>query len=131
VLSSFPLLPNGKINRQALPAPEKPRPELDGNYQAPRNATEELVREIWSEVLEIPKIGIHDDFFELGGHSLMVTQVLARLRERVQIDLPMRVIFDAPTIAGFAEVLEEKLVSEISALSEEEALRQLGANLRS
>lgn len=119
VLDELPLTPNGKVDRKALPNPDgttaKP---VDA---APRTTTELILAEIWCEVLDLPAVGVHDNFFELGGHSLMVTKVLARLREKVQVDLPMRVLFEAPTIAALSLLVEEALVEEIKGLSEEEA----------
>jgi amino acid adenylation domain-containing protein len=123
LLPSLPLLPNGKVNRKALPPPEQQRPDLDQGYVAPSTTTEELLARVWAEVLGLPKVGVRDNFFELGGHSLMATQVISRLREKVQIDLPMRSFFEAPTISGLAQVVEATLAAEIDSLSEEEAQR--------
>ena len=79
-LQAFPLSPNGKVDRRALPVPDAGRPELSQTFVAPRSATEELLAEIWSEILGVEKIGIHDNFFDLGGHSLRAIQVISRLR---------------------------------------------------
>jgi len=124
LLPSLPLLPNGKVNRKALPAPEKGQADLDESYVAPSSTTEELLASIWAEVLGLPRVGTQDNFFEMGGHSLLATQVLARLRERIQIDLPLRSFFEAPTIAALALEVERMLTEEIDSLSEEEAQRQ-------
>ena len=75
-LDALPLTPNGKIDRKALPAPDQSSPELGASYVAPRTAEEELIAEIWAEVLKVDKVGIHDNFFDLGGHSLKATQVV-------------------------------------------------------
>ncbi|MEM8543562.1 MAG: phosphopantetheine-binding protein, partial [Cyanobacteria bacterium P01_H01_bin.119] len=120
-LPALPLTPNGKIDRQALPAPEKIRPELAKQYVAPRNPTEEAIAAIWTEVLGIETIGVHDDFFALGGHSLLATQILSRLRETFEIELPLRQLFEAHTIAAIAEVVETALLAEIEAMSDEQA----------
>jgi acyl carrier protein len=120
-LGALPLTPNGKVDRKALPPPEPVRPTLKGSFVGPRNSTEEMLAQIWSEVLSLDKVGIHDNFFELGGHSLMVIQVLSRLRETVQVELSMSDFFERPTIVTMAELVEATLVEEIGELSEEEA----------
>src|SRR5215213_1334731 len=107
VLDTLPLTPNGKLDRLALPAPDLARPELDTNFVAPRNALEEQLVEIWVEVLGVTWVGVHDDFFELGGHSLRATQLVARVREVFGVELPLLSLFEEPTIAGFAERIEE------------------------
>lgn len=124
-LKALPLTPNGKVNRQALPVPEKVRPELSQNFVAPRTDTEVAIATIWCEILQLETVGVTDNFFDLGGHSLLATQVLSRLREAFQIELPLRRLFDARTIADTAEVIEEILIVEIEALSDEEAEEQL------
>jgi acyl carrier protein len=85
--------------------------------------TEKILAEIWSAVLGVENVGINDNFFELGGHSLLVTKVLGRLREAIDIELPMRAMFEAPTIAELAKVVESVLMDEVADLSEEEAER--------
>ncbi|NEP04862.1 MAG: amino acid adenylation domain-containing protein [Okeania sp. SIO4D6] len=84
-LEFLPLTPNGKIDRKALPEPDKIRPELENNFVAPRNQTEELLANIWSELLEVEKVGIQDNFFELGGDSLLATKLIFQIRETFQI----------------------------------------------
>ncbi|PYS22683.1 MAG: hypothetical protein DMF72_12540 [Acidobacteria bacterium] len=109
LLDSIPLTPNGKVNRQALPAPDSTRPKLEGAYVAPRNPVEESLGVIWAEVLGIKQIGIHDDFFtELGGHSLLATQLISRIRNTFEVELPLRHLFESPTIAGLAEIIDKK-----------------------
>ncbi|MBE9048516.1 amino acid adenylation domain-containing protein [Pleurocapsales cyanobacterium LEGE 10410] len=105
-LKIFPLTANGKIDYQALPTPEQTRPELEQLYIAPRSSLEQKLAEIWTEVLGLEKIGIHDNFFELGGHSLLITQLLAKVRNIFEVDLPLKDLFDAPTIAELAEIIE-------------------------
>ena len=107
VLDALPLTPNGKLDRLALPAPNLARPELDTNFVAPRNALEEQLVEIWVEVLGVTRVGVHDDFFELGGHSLRATQLVSRVREVFQVELPLLSLFEEPTIGGLAERIEE------------------------
>jgi amino acid adenylation domain-containing protein len=107
VLDALPLTPNGKLDRLALPAPSLARLELDTDFVAPRNALEEQLVEIWVEVLGVTRVGVYDDFFELGGHSLRVTQLVSRVREVFQVELPLLSLFEEPTIAGLAERIEE------------------------
>jgi acyl carrier protein len=105
LLDALPLTLNGKIDRRALPAPETSRPSLEDSYVAPRTPIEEQVAQIWSEILRLERVGIHDNFFDLGGHSLLATQVMARLRQNFQLDFPVRSLFEAPTVAGLADVI--------------------------
>src|SRR5215213_587316 len=107
VLDALPLTPNGKLDRLALPAPDLARLELGTNYVSPRNAPEEQLVEIWVEVLGVARVGVHDDFFELGGHSLRATQLVSRVREVFQVELPLLSLFEETTIAGLAERIEE------------------------
>jgi acyl-coenzyme A synthetase/AMP-(fatty) acid ligase/acyl carrier protein len=105
VLAKFPLTANGKIDRQALPEPQAAAAQRA--YVAPRNETEQKIAEIWAEVLrrDLAGISMDDNFFDLGGHSLMATQVVSRIRERFALEIPMRVMFDQPTIARLGEAL--------------------------
>ncbi|MEM7356698.1 MAG: condensation domain-containing protein, partial [Acidobacteriota bacterium] len=102
-LDALPLTPNGKVERQALPAP---RWQAESDYVAPRTPLEELVAGVWSQVLDLDRVGAHDSFFELGGHSLLATQVVSRLRESLGVELPLRRLFDAPTVAALARIVE-------------------------
>ncbi|HEX3528277.1 MAG TPA: amino acid adenylation domain-containing protein, partial [Thermoanaerobaculia bacterium] len=102
LLERLPLTANGKVDRGALPAPEMAQAELAGRYVAPRDAAEERLAEIWAQVLRRERIGIHDSFFDLGGHSLLATQVISRVREAFAVELPLRRLFEAPTVAGLA-----------------------------
>ena len=120
VLSAFPLTANGKIDRKALPEPEVTR-ETDTPYLEPSSEIEKLLASIWCEVLELEAVGVNDNFFKLGGHSLKITQVISRVREAVGVELPMRAMFEAPTIASLALRVEELLIEELNDLSEEEA----------
>ncbi len=106
LLDALPLMPNGKVDRRALPAPDRTRPELGKAFVAPRTPTEEVLSEIWAQVLDIERVGIHDNFFDLGGHSLLATQVVSRIREAFQVELPLRRLFEVPTVAGLAESIE-------------------------
>jgi amino acid adenylation domain-containing protein len=106
VLNALPLLPNGKIDRRALSALRQSRREPVGVGQAaPRNQVEEALVSIWMRVLGREQVGIYDNFFDLGGHSLLITQVISRVREQLQVELPLRALFEKPTIADFAEAI--------------------------
>ncbi len=105
-LERLPLTPNGKIDHGALPAPEGLRPELGSAFVAPRDELEKRLVRIWEEVLGLERVGIHDDFFELGGHSLLATQVVSRLRDALRVELPLRCLFETPTVAQLAQRVE-------------------------
>jgi len=121
-MDSLPLNPNGKVDRQALPRPTGERQTAEA-FVAPRSDAECRIAEIWGDVLQVEKVGIHDNFFEIGGHSLRATQVVSRIAGAFEVDLPLRTIFDAPTVAELAEFVEAKILEEISQLSEDEARR--------
>jgi amino acid adenylation domain-containing protein len=106
-LEAMPLTPNGKVDRRALPEPEKARPDLESAFVAPRTPVEEKLAEIAAQLLRIEKPGVHDNFFELGGHSLLATQLISRLRNAFQVELPLRSVFTGPTIAELAEAIEK------------------------
>ncbi|MCP4660712.1 MAG: amino acid adenylation domain-containing protein, partial [bacterium] len=102
-LETLPRLPNGKVDREALPAPARPGPEVD--LAAPADPAEELLAGIWAGVLDLDRIGAHENFFELGGHSLLATQVVSRIREAFGVELPLPRLFEAPTVAELAAVV--------------------------
>jgi acyl carrier protein len=134
-LNVLPLSANGKVDRRALPDPGNSRPELDTLYVAPRTSVEEELARIWVEVLGIDQVGIHDNFFDLGGHSLAATRVVSRVVKAFQLKLPLKALFESPTIADMALVISqnqtkkagqeelEHMLEEVEALSEEEAQR--------
>src|SRR5262249_52447168 len=98
-----------------------PRPDLPNAYVGPRNEIEGKIAGLWQDALGIEQIGVFDNFFELGGHSLLVTQVVSRVREIYQADIPLRAVFEQLTVAGLARVVEDVFVKELDGLSEEEA----------
>ncbi|WP_420129756.1 beta-ketoacyl synthase N-terminal-like domain-containing protein [Longimicrobium sp.] len=102
------------------------RPSLNVEYTAPTNEVEEQLAELWSGLLGIEKVGIHDDFFGLGGHSLLATQIMARVRDLFHLDLPLQSIFEAPTIARYALLIEDVILAELESLTEEEAAGLMG-----
>jgi amino acid adenylation domain-containing protein len=106
LLRALPLTPNGKIDRRALPDPGHSRPELDTSYVAGRTPFEEQLANIWAEVLFLNRVGIHDNFFDLGGHSLLATQIISKVLQTLQVELPVRSFFEVPTVAGLAELIE-------------------------
>ena len=114
-LEAMPLNPSGKVDRKALPAPDgaiMPKAE----YVAPRNQMEEFLAKIWSEVLGIEKISIHDDFFELGGHSLKGTILVSRIHKELNLGLPLKELFRTPTIVGISEYLSKMKPSAYSSI---------------
>ncbi len=112
-LEAFPLTASGKINRRALPAPDPQQVERTNAYVAPTTPFEEILADIWSEVLHLEQISMQDNFFEIGGHSLIATQIVSRVRAQFEIELPLRTIFEAPTIAQMAARVEQLVVADI------------------
>jgi acyl carrier protein len=109
-LEKFPLTQNGKIDRAALPAPDKSRDSVAESFVAPRTLEESLLAEMWSEVLDRTEISVHDNFFDLGGHSLLAAQVVARVSSTFGVQLPLRNFFDQPTVAALAVFVSESLL---------------------
>src|SRR4029077_5637080 len=108
MLERLPLSPNGKLDRRALPVPDSSRPELEKTYVPPRTETESALCAIWGQVLGIERVGVEDNFFELGGHSLLATQVISRIRNVFQVELPLRRLFETPTVAAVSAELERR-----------------------
>ncbi|WP_208344456.1 non-ribosomal peptide synthetase, partial [Aetokthonos hydrillicola] len=106
MLEVFPLTPNGKVDRRALPAPETSLSDCEVDLVLPRTITEKLLASIWAEILGLKQVGIYNNFFELGGHSLLATQVTSRIRETFAVDVSLRYLFESPTIAAFSQVIE-------------------------
>jgi amino acid adenylation domain-containing protein len=109
-VDAFPLTPNGKLDRKALPTPHDSSPALDASYVAPRTPTEEVLASIWREVLNLKQVGVHDNFFEMGGHSLLAVQLRFQVERTLEIEMPLVAIYLSPTIEGMAlTVLQQKL----------------------
>ncbi|NEQ12209.1 MAG: hypothetical protein F6K37_42120, partial [Moorea sp. SIO4E2] len=123
MLSQLPLTPNGKIDRKALPALDAS--SVSTEYVAPETETQKVLAEIWKEVLGIEKVGIHDNFFELGGHSLLATQVVSRVQNTVQVELPISRLFENPTIVQLAEVLVEQQLQQVDSNILEQILAEV------
>ncbi|HWP43817.1 MAG TPA: amino acid adenylation domain-containing protein, partial [Blastocatellia bacterium] len=119
LLDELPLTANGKLDRNALPAPEGTATKADGEFVAPRNIIEDVIASIWKEVLGVEKVSINDNFFEVGGHSLLATQVVSRLREGFRTQIPLRTFFAGPTVAELAQALiaEEKKPGRVEKLA--------------
>ena len=113
LVDALPKTPGGKVDRRALPPPGRTRPALDQPLVAPRTPVEATVGAIWQEVLGLDEIGIHDNFFDLGGHSLAASQVIARVTETLHVDLPLRVLFAAPTVTGLAVAVVQGLMQDV------------------
>ena len=123
------------VDRDALPAPAQVGEELEEEYVSPRTPAERIIAGIWAEVLKLSRIGIYDNFFDLGGHSLLATQVISRVRQAFQMDLPLGSIFEKPTVEKLTMVIMEKLseggrggevariLAELESLSDDEARR--------
>ena len=103
ILDAFPLTPNGKIDRKALPAPDQTSTQT---YTPARTPTEHKLVALWEDLLGVDQIGVLDDFFGLGGHSLLATQLVSRIRDQLQVNLPLNTLFDSPTIAGLADAAD-------------------------
>ncbi|MFP5264051.1 MAG: amino acid adenylation domain-containing protein, partial [Blastocatellia bacterium] len=109
MLDELPLTRSGKVDRLALPAPGGADLELAHDYAAPRNHVEEIIASIWSDVLGVERVGVNDNFFDLGGHSLVAARLVSRVREALHVELPLRRLFEHPTVAGLGEIIEAEL----------------------
>jgi aspartate racemase len=130
MIDALPLTPSGKVNRQALPAADQ---TSEKTFVAPRTPVEGVLARIWAEVLGLERVGVYDDFFELGGHSLAVTQVISRVVEQFNVELSLRSLFEAPTVADMAIVITQTqakktgaenlapMLADLESLSDEDA----------
>jgi surfactin family lipopeptide synthetase C len=112
LLDKMPFTANGKVDRLALPLPDWTAPDLREEFVAPRGPIEKELVEIWSKVLGITRIGIHDNFFTLGGHSLLATRVISMILESFHVRLTLRAFFESPTVAQQALAIEEQQLGE-------------------
>ncbi len=138
-LDSIPLTSTGKVDRNALPAPGRARPELHTTFVAPRTYFEKELAQVWAEILALDAVGIDDNFFDLGGHSLAATRIVARVIKTFQVDVPIQALFAAPTVAEMAAMVTEhqakkmgtqalgRVLAELESLSQDEAVNLLAA----
>jgi hypothetical protein len=115
-LDVLPLTPSGKVHRRALPDPEAASRHAGTEYREPETDAERAVAAIFAEVLGVPRVGADDDFFHLGGHSLLLPRVLHRVREAFQVEVPLKALYDDPTVEGLALAVEDLVLAEIEAL---------------
>ena len=137
LLDALPLTANGKLDRGALPDPGNTRPDLSNSYAPPSTTTQAQLISIWSEVLSLDQIGVHDSFFDLGGHSLAAFRVVSRVIQTFALELPIKALFDAPTVAEMAAIIVQnqakrvsdedlaQMLREVEAMTEDEARKQI------
>lgn len=141
LMAALPLTPSGKVNRRALPAPDRARPELEAASVPARTPIEKALVDIWAQVLSVERVGIYDNFFELGGHSLLATQVLSRVHDALHVELSIRTFFEAPTVAGLAQAITQvkyeqadeedlRILEMVERLSDEELKAALGQDAK-
>jgi acyl carrier protein len=136
LLEKLPITPSGKIDRRSLPSSEFINP-VEEPVIAPRTSVEARLVEMWKEVFHVQKISVNENFFELGGHSLLATKLISRIRTKFHVELPLRIIFESPTIAGLAAAIALQqagepapehlmgIIANLDSLTEEEAKRLL------
>jgi acyl carrier protein len=124
-LDQFPLTPNGKLDRPALPAPDA-QALVTRDYEAPRGEVEATLAEIWQQLLRVDRVGRQDHFFELGGSSLLATQAMVRLRQALDVELPLIQLFQTPVLADLAEVVVLTVVQRFAQGDIEAASADLG-----
>jgi acyl carrier protein len=118
-IEATPLSPNGKVDRRSLPIPDNLRPELEVDYVMPETEAEQTIADVWKKVLDLEKIGIHDNFFEIGGHSLLLMQVNSRLRQLFDANLSIVDMFRYPTISSLSEYLNNINPSQPPSVNED------------
>jgi acyl carrier protein len=124
-LAELPLLSNGKLNRRALPATDETGLSVKRSYAPPRTPVERQLVEMWKELLGVETVGIDDHFFELGGHSLMLTQLASRIRKEFRVNIPLRVLFDAPTVIAMGDAILAGQMDQVDQRKVDEMLQRL------
>ncbi len=129
LLDAIPLTPGGKLDRAALPAPDRSRPDLAASYVAPRTSVEQMLADLWAALLGVEQVGVRDNFFELGGHSLLATLMMARVQAAAGVELPLRALFEDPTVEGIARRIEaiHQMVEEIARMDPGELQTHISA----
>ncbi|MCI0491103.1 MAG: amino acid adenylation domain-containing protein, partial [Blastocatellia bacterium] len=112
VLDHLPLTKTGKLDRRALPSPVRPRPSAIGDFEAPRTVTEDRLAAVWSDLLGYAPVGVFDNFFEFGGNSIRAFQLFSKIRDLFEIDLPLKHLFDSPTVAGLSLIIERSVKAD-------------------
>jgi acyl carrier protein len=137
MLDTIPLTPTEKVDRKALPQPGNARPEMDTPFIAPRTSLERDIAKIWGDILSLDQVGVHDNFLDLGGHSLAAFRVISEVIQTFRIDLSPKALFDSPTVAEMAVLIEsnlpkfatqeelDQILIKLQAMSNEEAERLL------
>jgi acyl carrier protein len=124
-LDRFPLTQNGKVDRAALPAPNSENTLRDEEFTAPRTPLEQRLAAMLSSLLNLEQVSVHDNFFMLGGHSLLGTQLISQIRGTFGVELALRTLFESPTIEQLSTEIEQLIMAQVDALSEEEVVRLL------
>jgi hypothetical protein len=125
MLAEMPLTRNGKVDRRALPLPDAQRPDSGRPFVAPATPVEMELAQLWQELLRVDVVGIYDHFFELGGHSILLTQLASRIRKEFQVNVPLQVLFDDPTIVEMTKAILAKKVEQIDQTKAEQMLKRL------
>jgi acyl carrier protein len=128
VLDALPVTPNRKLDRAALPAPEASRPDLEAPFVDPQTPMEQLLADIWKDLLCVDRVGVRDDFFALGGHSLLAVQMLALVERECGCDLPLTVVFKHPNVQDLAAAVSERLLVEAAGDDLEALLAEVEAS---
>ncbi|MFP2911034.1 phosphopantetheine-binding protein, partial [Pyxidicoccus sp. 3LFB2] len=124
-LEALPLTANGKLDRKALPAPDGTRVATGTPYEAPRDEVEQQIADYWAELLHVERVGIRDNFFDLGGHSLLATRLVARLQADFDVELPLRAVFEKPTVADMALLVLEARAAQVDPEELEQMMQEL------
>ena len=119
-LAELPLTPNGKVDR-ALVVPDDDTEHDAVPYEAPRTALEQTIAEVWAAIVQVGQVGVHDNFFALGGDSLLAMRAVVHLRKALNLQVPIRALFDSPTLADTAAAIEDQLMAELEEMSDDEA----------